>query len=192
MAIRIFKENAQNFISIISEFTEKSLVRTNCGKNRRTIEKHYNRILNETLDNYKNIDINFVKKAKEFSEKDSSNIEDELKDKLSKNGEKEKIPFNEEAIEKAILLSVDIQKRETEILSNVYEKTNKLFSEIKNNTVKMEKHKKLILDSNCKLELISSIKDYLVQFLDNERLATVNGENEYDKLMEEACKSKKY
>ena len=183
------KENAQNFISIISEFTEKSLVRTNCGKNRRTIEKHYNRILNETLDNYKNIDINFVKKAKEFAEKDSSNIEDELKDKLSKNGEKEKIPFNEEAIEKAILLSVDIQKRETEILSNVYEKTNKLFSEIKNNTVKMEKHKKLILDSNCKLELISSIKDYLVQFLDNERLATVNGENEYDKLMEEACKS---
>ena len=181
------KENALNFINVVAEFNEKSLVRVKCGKSRRIIEKEYNKKLNETLENYKNIDINLEKRAKQFIERDTAEIEAELKNKIQKNGEKEKIPFKNEVIDQAIILSIDIQKRETDILSNVYEKTNKLFSEIKNNTIKIEKHKKLILDSKCKLEMIAAIKEYMVQFLDNERLSAVNGENEYDKLMDEAC-----
>lgn len=183
------KENAEQFIGIIAEFSEKTSVRMECGRARRNIENEYNTKLNETLDNYQVIDMNFVRKAKQFAELETEDIEEELKKKIEKNGEKEKIPFNIEVISKAIILTIDIQKRETEILTNIYEKTNKLFTEIKNNSVKSDKHKKNIRDSKCKIEFINSIKEYVVQFLDNERLTAVNGEEEHKKLMKEACKN---
>ena len=183
------QENTLNFINIIAEFNEKSIVRNKCGKNRRAVEIDYNKKLNDTLDNYKNIDINLEMRAKQFVELDTTEIENELKNEIKKNGEKEKIPFQEEVIEQAIILSIDAQKKETEILSNIYEKTNKLFAEIKNNSIKMTKHNKIILDSTSKIDFISAIKDYVVQFLDNERLAVVNGEKEYHKLMKDACKN---
>ena len=49
------QENALNFANIVAEFNEKSIVINKCGKNRRTVEIDYNKKLNETLDNYKNI-----------------------------------------------------------------------------------------------------------------------------------------
>ena len=183
------KENAQEFVDIVAEFSEKSTIRTTCGRTRRNIENEYNTKLNETLDNYQEIDISLEKKVKSFIEQDTDKMEKELKEKMLKNGENEKIPFNKNVITKAITLSVDIQKRETDILAGIYEKTNKLFTEIKNNSTKIDKHKKVIKDSKSKLEFISAIKEYLVQFIDNERLTAVNGEAEHKKLMEEACKS---
>ncbi len=185
------QENAINFINVVTEFNEKSVVRNQCGKKRRTVEMDYNKKLNDTLDNYKNIDIDLEKRAKQFVELDTNEIENELKNEIQKNGQKEKIPFQKDVIEQAIVLSIDNQKRETEILANIYEKTNKLFAEIKNNNLKIEKHKKFIIDSNSKMEFISAFKEYVIQFLDNERLAVVNGENEYNKLMKEACKNLK-
>ena len=181
------QENVLNFINVIEEFNEKSIVRNKCGKNRRVVEIDYNKKLNDTLDNYKNIDENLEKKAKNFIELDTTELKNELKNAIKKNGEKEKIPFQEDVIEQAIIISIDAQKKETEILSNIYEKTNKLFAEIKNNSLKIDKHKKLILDSTSKINFISAIKEYVVQFLDNERLAAVNGEKEYNKLMKDAC-----
>ena len=185
------QENAINFINVVAEFNEKSIIRDKCGKRRRAVEIDYNKKLNETLDNYKNIDLNLEKRAKQFIELDTSEIENELKNEILKNGEKEKIPFQKDVIKCAITLSIDNQKKETDILANIYEKTNKLFSEIKNNNLKLEKHKKIILDSNSKLCFISALKEYVIQFLDNERLAAVNGENEYNKLMKDACKNLK-
>ena len=185
------QENAINFINVVAEFNEKSIIRDKCGKRRRTVEIDYNKKLNETLDNYKNIDLNLEKRAKQFIELDTSEIENELKNEILKNGEKEKIRFQKDVIKCAITLSIDNQKKETDILANIYEKTNKLFSEIKNNNLKLEKHKKIILDSNSKLCFISALKEYVIQFLDNERLAAVNGENEYNKLMKDACKNLK-
>ena len=183
------KQNAQDFINVVIEFNEKSKIRTNCGKSRRTIENEYNQRLNKILDDYKEIDINIEKRAKQFVDLETEEIENELKEKIQKNGQNEKIPFDMDVIKKAITLNVDIQKRETEILTGIYEKTNKLFTEIKNNTTKGEKHKKIIKDAKCKLEFVGALKEYLIQFLDNERLTSVNGEEEHKKLMKEACKN---
>lgn len=183
------RENAQQFVNIVEEFNKKSMIRTNCGRKRRNVESEYNKKLNEILDNYKDIDINFEKKAKQFIETETEDIEKELKEKMQKNGEKEKIPFNTNVIIKAINLSIDIQKKETDILTNIYDKTNKLFNEIKNNTTKIDKHKKIIQDSKSKLDFLGMLKEYLVQFLDNERLTAVNGEEEHNNLMKEACKN---
>ena len=183
------KENAMKFVNVIAEFNDKTLNRNKCGKNRRETEAEYNRILNNTLDNYRNIDVNVINKAKQFPESDTTAIEKELKKIMQENGEKEKIPFNKEVIEQAIKLSIDIQRKETEILANAYEKTNKVFIEIKNNKLKLDLHRRIIVDSKSKQEFVLAIKEYLVEFLDNERLASVNGEDEYNKLMKEACKN---
>lgn len=183
------KQNADEFIEAISEFNEKSSIRATCGRSRKNIENEYNQKLNKILDDYKNIDIDIAKKAKQFVDTPTEDIEKELKEKIQKNGSKEKTPFNMDVITKAITLCVDIQKRETEILANVYEKTNKLFTEIKNNTTKGDRHRKIIKDSKSKMAFVTALKEYLVQFLDNERLTAVNGEEEHNKLMEEACKN---
>ena len=183
------KENAKEFIEVVIEFNEKSNIRTSCGRSRRNIENEYNKRLNNILDDYKNIDIDTEKNAKQFIDMPTDDIEEELKEKIKKNGEKEKIPFNMDVVTKAISLSVDVQKRETEILANIYDKTSKLFNEIKNNTTKGDKHKKIIRDSKSKLEFVGALKEYLVLFLDNERLTAVNGVEEHEKLMQEACKN---
>lgn len=183
------KNNAEDFIEIVADFKEKSDIRRNCGITRRIVEGQYNKKLNQTLDDYKDIDISYVKKAKEFLKAETEDLEDELKNIIIKNGENEKILFNKKVIEKAIILSVDIQKRETEILTSIYEKINRLFVEIKNNNIKVEKHKKIIQDSKTKLEFLYALKEYLIQFLDNERLTSVNGKEEHDKLMQEACEN---
>ena len=183
------KQNSQDFISAVAEFNEKSKIRTECGKSRRSIEKDYNKILNKTLDDYKEINAEIVEKTKQFRDISTEEIEDEIKGKIKENGEKEKIPFNMDVIKKAISLNVDIQKKETEILTSIYDKTSKLFTEIKKNNTKSEKHKKTIKDAKSKLEFIGALKEYLVQFLDNERLTAVNGEKEHNKLMKEACEN---
>ena len=183
------KENAKEFMEVVIEFNEKSSIRTSCGKSRRNIENEYNKRLNNILDDYQNIDIDTEKKAKQFIDMPTDDIEEELKEKIKKNGEKEKIPFNMDVVTKAISLSVDVQKRETEILANIYDKTSRLFNEIKNNSTKGDKHKKIIRDSKSKLEFVGALKEYLVLFLDNERLTAVNGVEEHEKLMKEACKN---
>ena len=183
------EENAKKFVEVVDEFDKKSVVRTNCGRTRRTIENEYNKKLNETLDNYQNIDMEIEKNAKKFVDTETTSIENELKENMKKNGEKEKIPFNLNVISKAITVTIDIQKRETEIYANIYDKTNRLFTEIKNNSTKIEKHKKTIKDANSRLEFLNAIKEYLIQFLDNERLTVVNGKEEHATLMKEACKN---
>lgn len=183
------QENEQSFIQAVSDFNEKSKIRMTCSKSRRNIENEYNKKINTMLDNYQEIDLSCEKKARQFIDMNTENLEKNLKIEMLKNGENEKIPFNTNVIVKAITLCVDIQKRETDIYAGIYEKTNKLFTEIKNNTIKIDKHKKVIKDSKCKLNFLASLKEYLIQFLDNERLTSVNGEEEHTKLMNEACKS---
>ena len=185
------KENALKFINAVAEFREKSLIRSNCGKNRKNVEFEYNNLLNETLDNYRNIDIKLEKRAKQFSEQDTTELEENLRKVIEENGKKEKIPFDKDAIKQAIDLSIDIQKKEADLLTNAYEKTSKLFAEIKSGKLKIDMHKKIILDSTSKQAFLSAVKEYLVQFLDNERLAAVNGENEYNQLIKEACNNLK-
>ena len=183
------KENAQKFMEYVGKFNEKTLVRTKCEKSLRTIEAEYNKRLNEMLDNYKDIDIVIEKKAKSFIDAETNEIENDLKNKIHKNGENEKIPFSMDVIEKAIKLCIDIQKKENRIYVNIYDKSNRLFQEIKNNTIKIEKHKKIIKESRSELEFLVAMKEYLVQFLDNERLTAVNGEKDHNNLMKEACKN---
>lgn len=180
------KVNGENFIIELSEFNNKSLNRNQCSRNRRIVESDYQKKLKETINNLNGISSEKVNEIKDFF-KSENNIHEEIEGKIRKNGEKEKIPFDLDVIKKAIDIQTEIEEKETEILCSVYDKTNKLLVEIKNDTIKIDKHKKLIKDSECKLSFLNAMKEYLTLFLDNERLNIVGGEKEHKKLMNTAC-----
>lgn len=183
------KQTEQEFINVISDFSKKSEERNNLGKERKIVEQEYSKALNTALETYKNIDKENLKVARDFEQRDFNQIEKELYEKMKANGLKEKVAFDSNVMKNAIDLAINIRKKEIQILYSIYEKTTRLFSEIKNNSVKIERHKKQIKDAKSKLDFLNALKEYLVQYLDNERLSAVNGEQEHKKMMKEACKN---
>lgn len=182
------KENSDSFVAGIKEFNEKSEIRSKCGRERRIIESDYQKILNVASENFTNILKDKLREIKGFlKSEDKENVKLEMVENIIKNGAKEKVPFDINVINKAIDTSLYIEEKRAEILLTLYEKTSKLFDEIKNDTVKIERHKKQVRDSKSKLEFLSVITEYIILFLDNERMNTIGGEEEHKKVMNEAC-----
>ena len=182
------RDNTDRFIEGIKEFNEKSEVRSKCGRERRIIENDYQRILNLTVENYKNILKEKLREIKNFLKtEDKEEVKEQMKENIQRNGAKEKVPFDSNVINKAIDTSLYIEEKKAEILLSIYDKTTKLLEEIKNDTVKIAKHKKQVKDSKSKLEFLNVITEYIILFLDNERMNTIGGENEHKKVMSEAC-----
>ena len=182
------KENMKKFVDEIAEFNEKSEIRNKCGSERKIVESDYQRSLNITTDNFSKIEKEKLKEIKSFIKLQDKTIEKEnIRQKILKNGEKEKVKFDNNAIFRAIDVSTDVAEKRVEILLSIYDKTNKLLSEIKEDEVDIEKHKKISKDAKSKLEFLSAIDDYLILFLDNERMNVMGGEKEHQKVMSEAC-----
>ena len=184
------KENENKFIEEISEFNAKSITRTQCGKERRIVENDYRKSLNSTTDNYNEVNKNKISDATSFLKQESDEKEkQEIKSQILKNGLKEKVPFYEDVIVKAIDVSTDIEEKRLEILVSAYDKTGRLLNELRNENIKIERHQKFIKDSKNKLTLLNAISEYLILFLDNERMNVLGGVKEHKKLMDEACEN---
>ncbi len=182
------KSNSEKFIDEIREFNEKSETRSICGRDRRNVENEYQKNLNATIDNFSNINKEKLKEAKSFVKSDNKQeAKDTIKERILKNGSKEKVPFDENVINTAIDTSTYIEEKKAEILLSLYDKTMRLLVEIKNDNVKIEKHKKIVKDSKSKLEFLNVISEYIILFLDNERMNTMGGEEEHKRIMAEAC-----
>ena len=180
--------NTQKFVEEIKEFEEKSEVRSKCGRERRLVENDYQKILNITTDNFNKISKEKLKQIKTFIKTDDKiEAKQRIKERIDKNGSKEKVPFDQNVITTAIDISTDIEEKRAEILMSLYDKTMKLLDEIKNDTVKIDKHKKIVQDSKSKLEFLNVISEYIILFLDNERMNTIGGQEEHQKNMSEAC-----
>lgn len=181
-------ENADRFVEEIKEFNEKSEVRSNIGKERRIVENDYRKQLKITTDNFNNISIDKLKEIKAFiKSEDKSNVKEQIRERVLKNGAKEKIPFDENVINTAIDVSLDIEEKRAEVLMSLYDKTFKILEEIKKDTIRVDKHKKIITDSKSKLDFLSVISEYIILFLDNERMNCIGGKDEHEKNMKEAC-----
>ena len=184
------KSNIERFIEEIAEFNGKSITRSQCGKERRIVENEYRKISNITSDNYNAINVNKVNDANEFLKKENNDKEkQEIKAQILKNGLKEKVPFNEEVIVKAIEIATDVEEKKLQIFSDAYERTGKAFEELKNENIKLDRHQKFIKESSAKIAILNAISDYIILFLDNERMNAVSGSKEHRKLMEEACQN---
>ena len=59
-------------------------------------------------------------------------------------------------------------------------------SEIESDNLKLDKYKKLLKNVMIKLDFIEAEKEYIISFLDNERMTAINGEKLHKQMMKEA------
>ena len=180
--------NIKKFVTEIKQFHEKSEIRSECGRQRKEIESEYQKQLKITTENFEKISKEKLKDIKAFAKSESKEEEkQQIREKILQNGSKEKVPFDINVINKAIDVATDIEGKKAQILLSIYDKTGKLFDEIKNDNVRIERHKKIVKDAGSKLEYLNSINEYIILFLDNERMNIAGGEREHEKVMIESC-----
>ena len=62
-------------------------------------------------------------------------------------------------------------------------------NDLNNENIKLSRAEKLFRDVTVKLAFLRAEKEYIVGFLDNERMTAINGKKAHDKLMKEACEN---
>lgn len=176
----------EEFVESVRNYNEKKSALAKSKKARREAEAEYNTIFEITKQNIENIPEEYIETAKEFSAVEE---QEELIDTMLENGKDEKIPFNNAVVRNAVKVSFDIQKRFIEIYVDAYNKTNKLIKELLEGAVSVELHDKTIRNINVKIDFLNAEKEYLVQFLDYERIMVIHGKRMHRNLMLEACEN---
>lgn len=176
----------EKFVESVRNYNEKKSALSKSKKARREAEAEYNAIFETTKQNIENIPEEYIETAKEFS---AIEKQEELIDTMLDNGKDEKIPFNNAVVRNAVKVSFDIQKRFIEIYVDAYNKTNKLIKELLEGAVSIELHDKTIRNINVKIDFLNAEKEYLVQFLDYERIMVIHGKRMHRNLMLEACEN---
>lgn len=184
-----FIETREKFISTVELYQTKKKELDIAIQNKNEAEEEYNSVLENTRSNFENIDLDIVDYIKGITTDEIRKIKRELIEVITKNGAKEKIPFDTDVVSKASEFATEISKKEAECYVIIYDKTKKLLDEIENNSLKMDRHRKWRRDNTAKLKFFNAEKEYLIQFLDNERLPVMHGKKIHRKLMLEACKN---
>ena len=179
----------EEYIKLLNEFSEKQKERNKCSKTRRTIEANHIKILNNTIEKIETIDISTIKKVKEFIAVDNDKLCKSLNKIMLENGKNEKIKFDVNVIKKAVQTRIEIAKKEAECYVSCYEKLKRLMTEIESDSIKLAKYQKISKDVTVKLNFLEAEKEYIVNFLDNERMTAINGEKVHKQMMQEACKN---
>ena len=79
-------------------------------------------------------------------------------------------------------------KKEAECYVTSYERLKRLMAEIDNDNLNLSRYQKNLKDITAKLKFLEIEKEYLVSFLDNERITAISGEKAHKTMMEQACK----
>ena len=181
------KELREEYVQAISIFFERQKERNKYTKSRRNAEANYMKSIEEANRVFTNIEIEDVKEIKSFLEIDLEEEKQDIINKMIKNGKNEKVKFYEEAIKQAVETRIDIAKKEAELYLSIYERIKRLLVELNNDNVKLGKSEKLLRDVTVKLNFLEAEKEYIVVFLDNERMTAITGEKLHKKMMKEAC-----
>lgn len=183
------KELRVKYVKAIVVFMERQKERNKYARIRRTAETNYRDQISKSIKLFEEINIDNVNKIQDFLHTENAKIEIEIVDLLSQNGKNEKVPFFSKVLENATKERVKIAKIEASLYLNIYDKTKKILSEIENETIKLGKAEKISRDTEVKLAFLEAEKEYIVTFLDNERMTAINGKKTHERLMEEACKN---
>lgn len=183
------EEIREKYIKTITEFEQKQQDRNACSKDKRAEEKKHLQLIEKITNDFKEIDKEMVKNIKTFISTDEEAIKTNIIEIMIENGKDERIPFNKAIIENAVNTRITIARREAECYMAVFEKTKRLLTELNNDDIKMDKYNKTLRDVSAKLAFLKAMKLYIVSFLDNERMSTINGIKIHNKLMEEACEN---
>ena len=175
-----------NLIEALEEYNEKRFELSKCKRYKKMAENAYNESLETARNNYDQITNEVLGLAKNFAKfEDSLEIIAELED----NGKNEKIPFNQEVIGNATNFGIEIAKKEAAGYLVLYDKMTKLLSDIDDGATKIELHKKYARNEKAKMDFIYSAKNYMIQFLDYERMTIIHGRKSHNRLMSEACEN---
>ncbi len=182
------EELREEFVKTLTEFSQKQKERNEYSRDRREEEKNHLQIIEKTDKNIKQIDINAIKFIKDFI--NSSDAEkEEILELMINNGKDERVPFNRDVIKKAIEVRNQIAIKEAECYIVIYDRIRKLLLEISNDELKIDKYNKVLRDVSIKLAFLKAQKMYIVSFLDNERMTSINGLKAHKQLMLDACEN---
>lgn len=183
----ILKELREKYIKTLIIFIERQKERNKYARLHRAAETDYLKLLKQVNAVFESFNYNHVQNAKMFID-DYKSYNNQIVEIMLKNGKNERVPFDEEVIRIAVDERSKVAKEEAILYISVYERMKKLLSEVNSNgTVRLAKSEKLLRDVSVKLGFLQAKKDYIVVFLDNERMSAMNGKRAHDKLMEEAC-----
>ena len=181
-----FKVAREDFITTLKEFNEKKKVLNRAKKERKEAEKAYKEVLEISIYNVENINEFTLELARNFN---GAEIKEKVVNLMRDNGKNEKIPFDETVINQAVDLGLDVAQKEAQCYVEIYDNILRVFDEIERNDVRIEKFKKRMRNVKVKLDFLFAEKEYIVQFLDYERIISVNGIRTYKKLIGQACEN---
>lgn len=170
-------------------FIERQKERNKFARGKRMTEANYMAQIRKSKEIFKNISVQDMQKAKRIFAKNREQLKVSIINAMLRNGKNEKIPFNEGVFGRAVSVRIDIAEREVESYLLLYDRFKRVLTDIENEIIKIEKYEKTIIDNNIKLTFLNSEKDYIVGFLDNERMTVIGGPAVHKKMMEEACKN---
>ncbi len=182
-------ELRKKYIDIVTLYKKKKQEYEEAQKNRKAAEEEFSEILETSKDNFEGIDLADLDYIRGITTDEVRRTKRELIDVITKNGAKEKIPFDSDVISKAAEFATEVARKEADCYLFVYEKTSKILEEIAGNSIKLERHKKWKRDNSSNLKFFAAEREYLTQFLDNERLSVMHGPKVHRKLMIEACRN---
>lgn len=184
------QELKKKYIIFFTDYEEKQAIKNECIKNRIDVENNYFALIKQANIELDGIDEQKIKDLEQFDELESTNkIELELTDIMLENGKSERVGFNEDVIKKAVRNRLNIAKREAECYLTIYKRLIRLLTEINNDSLKLGKYQKALRDASVKLAFIDSEKNYLIGFLDNERMTAINGKVAHNEMMKEASQN---
>lgn len=180
------KDKKDELIAALEEYNLKRFELSKCKRYKKMAENDYVNILEASQINFEGITQEAIETATQFEEFDNF---DEIIEKLEENGKGEKIPFNGDVIENATIFSVDIAKKLAAIYLVIYDKMKKMLNDIEEGVAKVELHKKYVRNEKAKVDFLLAAKEYIVQFLDYERMTIIHGRKSHNRLMSEACEN---
>ncbi len=179
------EELRESFIVSFKDFTNKQRQRNQQSRNRRVQEKNHLQIIEKMTKDLAEIDIATLRRIKDFI---NTEEEEEIIDIMIENGKDERVPFNYQVMNDAVMQRKEIAKKEAECYILIYERSKRVLAEIAREELKINKYTKILRDVSVKLSFLNAEKSYIVSFLDNERMTAINGKKSHDQLMSEACK----
>lgn len=180
------KEEKEKLLAALVEYNDKKFELSKCKRYKKMAENDYNEIYEIAKNNFDGITQENIDTAKDFAKFDENN---EIIEILEKNGKDEKIPFNIDVITEATFFGVENAKNEVVSYLAIYDKMERLLADIEEGSAKIELHKKYLQNEKAKIDFIYAVKDYIVQFLDYERMTVIHGRKSHNRLMSEACES---
>ncbi|MBR2289404.1 MAG: hypothetical protein IJ867_02005, partial [Clostridia bacterium] len=182
------KELGENFVQTIADFAVKQANLKEATWTRENAQAAYDEAYEIAQKCYEGITEEQQEFAKKFIGLDNKENKKELQEIFEDNGKNERNQFDPDVINNTINKSIEIYKIEMDIYLVGFDRISKLFEEIESDSVKTDKHMKYYRDSKAKLDFLGAEKEYIVQFLDNERIGAIYDKKAHRKLMLEACK----